>query len=33
MTIGILRAIDGSHNELTAGELLGITRPNALVVG
>src|SRR5438094_785853 len=33
MTTGVLSAIAGSQSELTAGELLGITRPSAWHVG
>jgi hypothetical protein len=33
MTTGTLRAMAGSHSEFTAGELLGMTRPSAWVVG
>jgi hypothetical protein len=33
MITGIFNAIEGSQRELTAGELLGITNPNASVVG
>ena len=30
---GIFKAMAGSHKEFTAGELLGITKPSACVVG
>ncbi len=33
MTTGVFSAIAGSHSEFTAGELLGMTRPSAFVVG
>ena len=33
MITGVFRAIAGSQSEFTAGELLGITKPSAFVVG